>query len=38
MLHKNFNKYLATYFFKQKKEMIHVKEKACLRFILFENF
>ena len=38
MLHKHFNKYLATYFSKQKKKMIHVKEKACLRFILFENF
>ena len=34
MLHKKFNKHLATLFLWKKK--IHVKEKACLRFKLFK--
>ena len=35
MLHKKFNKHLATLFFMEKKK-INVKEKACLRFKLFK--
>ena len=37
MLHKKFNQEdLATFF--KHKELIHGKEKVCLRFKLFKNF